>query len=271
MNVPEKIPTRSHGTFDSAARTYDDQFERLPATRRLRNIIWQTYYEYFRPGQSLLELNCGTGTDAMELAASGISILATDASQEMINETEHKLASTGLHAFVETRHLSFHRLHTLNGRNFDGAYSNFGGLNCTRRLDSVAHSIAPLIKPGGYLVLCMLSKFSLWETLSFLLRMKPRKAFRRLQTDGTLADVHGEKVWVHYYSPQEVVRIFGRDFVPVAGYGLNIFSPPPTSRLAYRVLGPLARLLERLDDLVATRKPFYALGDHFVIVLQRKS
>jgi ubiquinone/menaquinone biosynthesis C-methylase UbiE len=273
VNVHPKIETagRSRSAFNNAAPSYDDEFERLPATRRLRDIIWRTYYEYFRPGDSLLELNCGTGTDAMELAASGIHVLATDASEEMIKEAERKLASTGLHAFVETRQLSFHRLHQLKGKVFDGAYSNFGGLNCTRRLDYVARSIAPLIRPGGFLVLCMLSKFSLWEMLSFLARLQFAKAFRRFPKDGTLADVHGEKVWVHYYSPKEIVGIFSAGFIPVAGYGLNIFSPPPNSRLASRVLGPLARLLERLDDLIAQRKPFYALGDHFVIVLQRKN
>jgi ubiquinone/menaquinone biosynthesis C-methylase UbiE len=265
------VPSPTRGPFDGAARSYDDEFERLPATRRLRNIIWRTYYEHFRPGDSLLELNCGTGTDAIELAASGIQVLATDASEEMIKEVERKLASTGLHTYVETRQLSFHRLHQIKGKVFDGAYSNFGGLNCTRRLDHIAQSIAPLIKPGGYLVLCMLSKFSLWETISFLLRLKPAAAFRRFQTDGTLADVHGEKVWVHYYWPNDVVEIFSRHFIPIAGYGLNILSPPPSSRRAYAVLGPIVRLLERLDDYLAARKPFYALGDHFVIVLRRKS
>ncbi len=257
-------------SFDKAAATYDEDFERLPGTRRLRRIIWNTYYKYFQSGQQLLELNCGTGTDAIELASNGIRVLATDASEPMLRVAEKKVRATSLHSLIETRQLTFQKLRVLRGMTFDGAYSNFGGMNCTRYIDDIAFDLSLLVKPGGYVVLCILSKFSLWESLSFAVRGKLVKAIRRIDKNGALADVNGEKVWVHYYSPKHVVRAFGRHFVPVETYGLNIFSPPPTSRVAYSVLGPFGRLLEYLDELVASVKPFYAMGDHFVLVLRRK-
>jgi hypothetical protein len=110
-----------------------------------------------------------------------------------------------------------------------------------------------------------------WETFSFLARGKFRKAFRRREKNGTLANMYGEKVWVHYYSPHDVVQLFGRYFRYIEHYGVNIFTPPPTSRLANKLLQPFARVLARLDELVAHVKPFSNSGDHFVIVLQRKN
>jgi ubiquinone/menaquinone biosynthesis C-methylase UbiE len=269
--VTEQFLSTGHSaSFDKAAVTYDEDFERLPGTRRLRRTIWNTYYKYFRPGEHLLELNCGTGTDAIELASNGIHIFATDASAAMLRMTEKKVSATGLHKLIETRQVTFQKLRTLRGKSFDGAYSNFGGLNCTRYIDDVAVDLSSLIKPGGFLVMCILSRFSLWESISFGLRGQFLKATRRFARNGALADVHGEKVWVHYYTPPQVAASFGRYFVPIESYGLNIFSPPPTSRRANALLGPLVLFLEWLDKIACTVKPFYAMGDHFVIVLQRK-
>lgn len=255
--------------FDRAAASYDDEFESLPATRRLRRAIWNIYYKYFQPGGMLLELNCGTGTDAIELASSGMQIVATDASAEMIAVTKQKIYGTALHALITPMQLPFQRLRTLAGRHFDGAYSNFGGLNCTSRLELIASDLALLVKPGKFVVLCLLSDFSLWETTSFLLRGNWKQAFRRRQPLGVLADVKGEKVWVRYYSPAMIRKMFSPFFEVVEMRGLNIFSPPPSSHLAHRLLGRGVRLLESLDASLPGTSRLNAWGDHVVYVLRR--
>lgn len=259
------------GAFDRAAADYDNEFERHPATRRIRRIVRGIYHQYFQSGDSLLELNCGTGTDAVELASKGMRILATDSSPEMIAEVRKKLHGTALHSRVEPMLLPFSRLHQLRDRSFDGAFSNFGGLNCTNRLLQVADDLGLLVKPGRYVIITLMPKFSVWETLSFVLRGKWRKAFRRRQPDGVLADMHGEKVWVRYYDPSDVVKAFSSMFVPVAIKGLNVFAPPPASRRAYKVLGRFNRVLEHIDDTLPGNSRLHALGDHYVIVLQRKA
>ncbi len=257
-------------SFDSAAQLYDDEFETKPAARRLRRIVWNIYYKYFRAGDSLLELNSGTGTDAMELASNGIRVLATDASSEMIAVMHKKLDRTALHSLVTPMQLPFQRLRSLSGRQFDGAYSNFGGLNCTRRLPQVAFDLAALLKPGKYAVLCLMPNFSLWETLLFLALGKWNKALRRRQPDGVLADVHGERVWVHYYSPEQVKTIFAPYFEFVELRGLNVFSPPPSARITHKLLWKGNRLLEAIDDALPKNSTLHGWGDHYVIVFRRK-
>lgn len=260
----------SRGAFDLAASVYDKEFESHPATRRIRRIVWGIYNEYFKPGDSLLELNCGTGTDALELASNGIRVLATDSSAEMIAEVRKKLHGTALHSLVEPMQLPYTRLNQLQGQSFDGAFSNFGGLNCTNRLSQVANDLGILVKPGRHVIMTLMPRFSLWETLAFGLRGNLRKALRRRQPDGVLADVHGEKVWVRYYDPPHVVRIFSPLFVPVAIRGLNVFAPPPASRTAYNVLWKFNRILERMEDAIPANSRLHAIGDHYVIILQRK-
>ena len=270
MQYPPTPYRIDRASFDNAAKTYDDEFEENSATRRLRRIIWKTMSKYFRSGDYVLELNCGTGTDALELASCGVRVLATDESPEMLHETMRKIQSTPLRSHIETRQLSFHRLQTLSGLRFDGALSNFGGLNCSRHLSEISFDLSLLLKPGSYFVLCLISSFSAWETVSFLARGEFKKAFRRQQKDGVLADVHGEKVWVHYYSPRYVQRCFADYFDVVETYGLNIFSPSPSSTHAYTLLGSFSRYLEKLDDILSSKRPFSSIGDHYVLVLKRK-
>lgn len=255
--------------FDKAALTYDEEFDRLPATRRLRRTVWEIYHKYFHPGDTLLELNCGTGTDAIELASNGMRILATDASAEMVALTRRKIHGTALHSLITPMQLPFQQLRVLSDRRFDGAYSNFGGLNCTSKLEMVATDLSALVKPGKYVVICLLSHFSLWETASFLIRGKWKKAFRRQEPLGQLADMKGEKVWVRYYSPEQVKRLFSPFFVLVEMRGLNILSPPPSSLLAHRMLGRGVRVLEALDKSIPTNFRIQAWGDHVVYVFRR--
>lgn len=257
--------------LNNSARIYDESFERLPATRRIRRIVWSIFHKYFRPVEHLLELNCGTGTDAMELASSGIYVLATDASSDMISLVRSKIASTALYSFISPMQLSFQRLHVLSGERFDGAYSNFGGLNCTRNLKQVAFDLANLVKPSKYVVLCLMPDFCLWETTTFLLRGKFRQAFRRRQPDGVLAAVNGDRVWVHYYSPKAVRKAFAPYFDFVELKGLNVFAPPPAARRSNEFLGKAVRLLEFLDDSLPKNSRINGWGDHYVIVFRRKS
>jgi len=259
----------AEAAFDKAAPTYDDEFEHLPATRRLRRSVWEIYYKYFHPGDTLLELNCGTGTDAIELASNGMHIVATDASAEMVAVTRRKIQGTALHAMITPMQLPFQRLRELAHQRFDGAYSNFGGLNCTGRLELVATDLAALVKPGKYVVVCLLSDFSLWETAAFLMRGKWKKAFRRREPLGVLADVKGEKVWVRYYAPETVKKMFSPFFVLVEMKGLNIFSPPPSSQLTHRILGRGVRVLEALDAALPKNSRIQAWGDHVVYVFRR--
>ena len=73
-------------------------------------------------------------------------------------------------------------------------YCNFGGLNNLSPADigHLAHELSELIYPGGKVVLVVMGRFCLFETLYYLWKCNFKRAFRRLkrsQNTGTAARV----------------------------------------------------------------------------------
>ncbi len=257
--------------FDAASAVYDETYEHLPGIRHIRSVTSRIYLENFPRGGRLLEINCGTGNDAVTLARQSMTVLATDASPLMVEEVRKKIALHDLDRFVEARVLAFDELGSLRGTVFDGAYSNLGGLNCTDALGSLAAELGVLVRPGGYFIATVMPSFCLWETVSYLARLQWRGAFRRAGRGGTLARLHGGLVRTYYHSPRAFFKNFAADFELIRIVGLAVLLPPPNFARAYALLGPRLRLLESIDGAVAGLPLFRSIGDHYVMVLRRKA
>src|SRR4029078_10034170 len=78
--------------FDSVAADYDGPKGNNALIQRMRETVWRTLMKACRPGARLLDLGCGTGIDAIELARHGYSVLATDWSPQMIERTRERAA-----------------------------------------------------------------------------------------------------------------------------------------------------------------------------------
>ncbi len=260
--------TRS--AFDAAALVYDREYEKLHGIQRLREIIWQEYLRFFAAGDSLLEINCGTGTDALFLAQKGMHVLATDISPNMIAAATAAFQEAHLNHRASAQQLSYLGLNALGDSVFDGAYSNMGGLNCTNGIPTVAAGLAAHLKPGGYFIATVMPGFCLWETVASLLHGNREMAFRRWKAGGVEAHLHGGRVPTYYYSPRRFVSLVSPFFEFVSLKGLNIFTPPPNSTSAYASFPGIISMLERLDDLIAGFRPLSSIGDHYLIVLRRK-
>jgi len=269
-NHDRPVEELTRRAFDGAAPTYDNDYEHLHGIQRLRTIIHSTYLRYFAGGQHVLELNCGTGTDAIALARRGIHIQATDVSPGMIAQTRHKINAAGLEQLVTAQVLSYRDLHHLAGTTFDGAYSNMGGLNCTDDLAGIARNLASLLAPGGYFIATVMTNFCIWETLAFASRLQLRNAFRRRQPNGVAARLHGGIVQTYYYSPGSFASAFAPYFDRVELQGLNILTPPPNSTRAYAAASAILTALEKVDDRISRVPLLSAAGDHFLMVLRRK-
>src|SRR5262249_8199685 len=151
-------------------------------------------------GGKILELNAGTGEDAIYFARHGHSVHATDISQGMQEKLSEKILSASLTDKVTFELCSFTQLENLENKGpYDFIFSNFAGLNCTKELGKVLRSFSPLLDPGGIVTLVMLPKFCLWETLLFL-KGRFGTAFRRFfATSGRRAHIEGEYFRCWYY------------------------------------------------------------------------
>lgn len=257
--------------FDAEAIIYDQDFESNPITRRLRPILWTSFLQHFSAGDHVLDLNCGTGTDAIMLAEHGIRVTAIDASPGMIETTNQKIASRHVSDFISTRQLRFEHLDQLAAGCFDGAISNFGGLNCTNDPANVLSKLAQRLKPGNVFVACLMNKYSLWESMSFACRGRFGEATRRMRGDALMAHVGGAQLPVWYYSAGKFCGMLSEWFTPIRIYGLSIISPTPNSHRFATMHPHLTSILSNLDDVIRGYSPFRYLGDHFVIEARRRA
>jgi SAM-dependent methyltransferase len=156
---------------------------------------------------------------------------------------------------------------------FDGAYASFGALNCEPRLDQVAAVLAHLLRPGAALVCSVMNRWCAWEIAWGLLHLRPGQACRRLKlgwVPAGLASPEGHlSVPTRYYSPQAFARRFAPHFRIQRLRGLPVLLPPPYLDTSFERHRALFDRVEAIERCLRDRFPFYALGDHFLIVMVR--
>ena len=81
--------------FDRVADSYDELFTHTAIGMAQRKQVWGKLIAAFLTGSRILELNCGTGEDARFLAARGRSVVACDASTEMIEVAKRHNSGDG--------------------------------------------------------------------------------------------------------------------------------------------------------------------------------
>ncbi len=255
--------------FDELAPTYDARFPAGDLGQILRHGVRRWLDRAFAPGHSVLELNCGTGDDALYLAARGVRVVATDASEAMLAVARAKIARAGLGHAVTLRHVAIEDLDELRvttGPVFDGACSTFGGLNCVADLGPVAQSLAGLLAPGARAVLSVMGPIVPWEWAWYLSRGAVRTAFRRFARDG----VSWRGLTVRYPSLRGARRAFRPYFTVRRAGGLGVLVPPtyaqPWADRHPRVLAWLDRWERRVEQWPIV--PW--LADHYLIELERR-
>src|SRR5262249_45972639 len=242
------------GAFDALAAQYDELWTRSKIGRLQRLAVWKRLDALFRPGDTLLDLGCGTGEDAVHFMNSRIRVCAIDASPEMVRIA----CSRGVNA----ARLPIEEIGTVRG-SFDGVISNFGALNCVPKLDLLRGSLARLVRPGGYLAICLLGCFCLWETAWYLLRARPRTAFRRWARQGVVSALG---VRVLYPSTNQLRQAFAPDFSLVDWCGVGISIPPSyITGLSDNVLNRLAVFERSVSDV----PPWRSLADHRLLIFRR--
>ncbi len=229
--IGRRVPmsTRSAQPYwDKAAETYDQVFTHTLIGQAERNAVWQELGRVFHSGHRILELNCGTGVDAARLAQSGVRVLACDIAPRMIEVARQRVSSTGLGQLIDFRVLPPEQIAVLGDEGpFDGAFSNFAGLNHVEDLAAVARNLAQLLRPGARVLLCLLDRFSPWEAAWHLVHGRPGKTMERFKDSGTIHQ-HPDNVILktHYPSISAMVRMFAPEFRLCGWKGIGIALQP---------------------------------------------
>jgi SAM-dependent methyltransferase len=253
--------------FDALAADYDAAFTESRIGTRMRRAVHRRLLARFPAGHRILELNCGTGEDAVFLARQGLEVVATDLSPAMVEKTRAKVRQTGLEGQVAVRKLAIEGLATIPEQGaFDGALSNFGGLNCVEDLGAVARGLARVLRPGAFAVLCLMGPLVPWEWLWYLGHGEPRKAFRRLWRGG----VAWRGLTVRYPSIATVRHGFAADFHFRRVSAVGSFLPPSYAEDWAARHPALLDRLDRWERRTESWFPFPWLADHYLLELERR-
>ncbi len=262
--------------FDKVAASYDQTFTNTSLGRELRRLVWERLSLLFTGGSHVLELNCGTGEDACWLAAQGVLVTATDGSSRMLQRAEDKASAQLGSEAAEIRFAEL-SLEAPKGpfppASFDGAFSNFGGLNCVRDFEPLAEALGRWLRPHAPVLFVVMGPACVWDLGYHLLRGERVRAFRRLAKDGALARVGDERVRVTYPWPSELMKVFAPSFRLERVSALGLVLPSSlwsraieSRRYGRRLLGSLGRAERLIRDVW----PFRYLGDHYMLQMRRR-
>jgi ubiquinone/menaquinone biosynthesis C-methylase UbiE len=257
--------------FSQQALVFDEYDAGNTIIQYKRQRVRDHVLRYLPPKSSILELNAGTGQDAIYFAREGHRVHATDIAEGMQRKLREKAQLRGLTDVITTELCSFTELDGLQQRGpYDLIFSNFAGLNCTGELDRVLRSFDPLLRPGGQVTLVILPGFSLWETL-LVFKGKFRTAFRRVfSRNGARSRVEGHYFTCWYYSPSYVVRHLGDSFELLGLEGLCTIVPPSYIEHFAEKHPALYRKLRKREDRWKDKWPWKYIGDYYIISFRKK-
>lgn len=266
MPQPEVHWSDVNAAFSKQSTHFDDDDLANPILQRCREQVYAHVDRLIKPDSSILELNAGTGIDAIRFAGRGHTVCATDLSDGMIKQMKKKLARLQLEERVSVRQLSFDQLNELKGKKFDYVFSNFGGLNCMKDLHKITEHLQEILNPGGYVTWVIMPPVCPWEILG-LLKGNPH-ALRRFSKNGVAAHLEGEYFRVWYHSLGFIKKSFGDRFKLIHHEGLAAISPPPHAS-SFAIKHPaLDKILYRADASLRNHFPFNRWADHVIVSFQ---
>lgn len=262
-------------SFDIAAADYDRFFTHSAIGWKLRQIVLKYVQGVFdlNTSHTILELNCGTGEDAISFGQLGHRVIATDVSPEMIKITKSKVQQAGLEGRIEIQKMDMKEvMKNFPNAHFDVIFSNFGGMNCLNsdELFSLSSGLHKLLKPKGRLIAIIMGKFCLWESVYYTLKFQPSQIFRRNTSNPVSVDVQGENVETWYFRPDGFFGLFAEQFVKIKLAPLGVFLPPSYMETFFAKHKNLLSMLDKLELEVSNASILAYLSDHYIIDLQKK-
>ena len=262
-------PQQVNEAFGRQSTVFDHLYDTNPIVGYMREIIRAEVLKKIKPGESLLEMNAGTGTDAIFFAGRGIRVEAFDISQGMVAKAKEKITELGLQDRINFTQRSFYDLDKVEGE-FDHVYSNFGGLNCTPDIEMIILMILDKLKSGKSATLVIMPPITLWEKAHFLLGKWDIATRRKTKRRPSKASIEGQPFKCWYYEPKELTKLLKPIAASVSVQGLCVLVPPSFLRSFPMKLPRIYKSLCWLDSKIWKLPPFYRVGDYFILSFTKK-
>ena len=255
--------------FDAIANEYDREFTNTITGSLQRKCVYN-YLKKFLRGKSrlkILELNCGTGEDALWLSRFGHEVVATDISEKMIAVAKEKGSS------IETLRFEVCSIQDVakvfEGEQFDLVFSNFAGLNCldSNTLSRLNLDLELLLKPNGTFIAILFGKKCFIERIYFMLKGERYHIHRRQTNANAFLDASAQQLtW--YYSLIELQTIFSSLTLKKAR-PIGLFIPPSYLEKWTKRLTFIVRIAAWTETWLAA-KWCSDFGDHIYLEMKQR-
>jgi SAM-dependent methyltransferase len=240
--------------FDGVAADYDAEFGQNPIGLYFRHVVQERVRPLFPKGARVLELGCGTGEDALFLAGLGVEVLGLDVSPAMIENARKKAPAHGGSVQFEVR--AAEDVGMVEGM-FDGAFSNFGALNCAA-LPAVGRALASRLRPGAPVAFCVIGLRPLPGLVQQALTGRPARSLE--------ARVAGRRLAAPGLSSRQLRDGLGPGFSWRCCLALGVLVPAPAHEDWAR-RNPIAfGLLAAAERLVREWPLAREWGDHLLVL-----
>jgi ubiquinone/menaquinone biosynthesis C-methylase UbiE len=259
--------------FDNIAKEYDETFTHTQIGKYQRDLVYgflQTELIDFKE-KTILEINGGTGEDAIWLAQKGAAVTCTDISEEMVEVAKQKAVEEN-QSNVVFKQLDITQIsNNFNDQKFDVIFSNFGGLNCLteKEFKQFLNDAHKILNPNGKLIMVIMPSFCLWETNYFLSKLKLKQAFRRKNKKGVAAQVGDLHVKTFYYSPKKVIKKASL-FIHESTHPVGFFIPPSYLEPFFNKRLKFLKQLFKYEQKIKNKSFLAPSSDHYFISLKNK-
>lgn len=258
--------------FDHIASSYDASFTRTPIGQLQRRQVWN-YLEKIAGdlrGFDILELNCGTGEDAMLFSEKGFNIVATDVSEEMLKVTQEKVQQYSMQSKISSQYLDLDSFDdSLFEKKFDLVFSNFGGLNCINpaSFKKLLEKLPAILTPEGRFVAVVMPQFCMWESIYFLSKFQFKNAFRRSTSGSVDAGLQGANVKTWYFRPGQL-KTWATKFSLIHVKPVGIALPPSYLQQFFSKHKRFLGLLNSFEKQLNKWSILAGIADHYLIDLK---
>jgi ubiquinone/menaquinone biosynthesis C-methylase UbiE len=267
------MPVNSITLFDTLAADYDHSFSQslTGSQQRSQSRRWLAAFLQDKKELTILEINCGTGDDALWLASLGHRVTATDLSGAMIAEAKKKQA---IHSALYPVNFLQCDLNELQFQysTFDLVFSNFSGLNCIPpdKLQLLNEHFYSFLKPGAHIAVVVFGKYSVWEMAYYGIKLRFGTAFRRWKkSPGVLKLKDGLKQSVYYYSISRFTKLMNQ-FELMEKRPVGLFIPPSYLENFIQRRPRFFRFLLTMEKKNGGYPRFAGLADHCYLLLKKK-
>ncbi|MCB0646437.1 MAG: methyltransferase domain-containing protein [Saprospiraceae bacterium] len=262
--------------FDDIAATYDKEFTFTAVGKAQRLQVYHHIDGIISAPKSLdiLELNCGTGEDALYFSSKGHRITATDISVEMLEVLRSKIVAKKEKADITVKQLDIKEIGSFySEKSFDVVFSNFGGLNCLNpeEINQLSQNLPQLLKPGGTFIAVVMPELCLWESIYFLLKLRFADIFRRKKKFENASISNHVTVPTFYYAQGKLENLFSDQFKKESIAPVGFFIPPSYLNSIFQTRPLLVKALQWLDLRLPKSSFFASASDHFIVCYKLKS